>query len=190
VCLTDCVLHTRAIARSVGSFQAVKWLSRHILARWRAAVFHVHLTAFQLRIPTRWNLNMGCQRVGMPACWDASVLGCQRVGIPTCWDASVLGFQRVGGLGAKPSSEPYSALLFSSRGRRCVSACTLLPAGGTRLPSRPYSPAFQRGALGARVAPLGALFCPLGGLFFFFFQADASTRVTHAVLVVQFVLYL
>ena len=75
-------------ARSVGSFQAVKWLSRHILARKRAAVFHGPLTAFHLRIPIRWNHMIRFQCVG------------------------------IGGAGGEASSEPYSALLFNQAVRR------------------------------------------------------------------------
>jgi hypothetical protein len=63
-CLTDCVLHPRAMARSVGSFQAVKWLSRHILARWRAAVFHGPLDS----LPAA-NTNSLESKDQIPVCW-------------------------------------------------------------------------------------------------------------------------
>ena len=66
-------------ARSVGSFQAVKWLSRHILARKRAAVFHGPLDSLPSANTTRWNHMIRFQCVG------------------------------IGGLGAKPSSLCSSA---------------------------------------------------------------------------------
>ena len=68
----------------------------------------------------------------------------------------------IGGLGAKPSSEPYSALLFSQAVRRCAAGAGTAVPGAETLPSRPYFSAVQRGALGACAAPEGALFCPSG----------------------------
>ena len=51
-------------ARSVGSFQAVKWLSRHILARKRAAVFHGPLDS----LPSA-NTNSLESHDQIPVCW-------------------------------------------------------------------------------------------------------------------------
>ena len=51
-------------ARSVGSFQAVKWLS-HILARKRAAVFHGPLDSLPSANTTRWNHMIRFQCVGI-----------------------------------------------------------------------------------------------------------------------------
>ena len=98
----------------------------------------VHLTAFHLRIPIRWNHMIRFQCVG------------------------------IGGLGAKPSSEPYSALLFSQAVRRCAAGAGTAVPGAETLPSRPYSPSPPTGATravrpaGFRVPRGGALWARTG----------------------------
>ena len=125
-------------ARSVGSFRLSSGFRGISSPASGLRYSTVHLTAFHLRIPIRWNHMIRFQCVG------------------------------IGGLGAKPSSEPYSALLFSQAVRRCAAGAGTAVPGAETLPSRPYSPSPPTGATravrpaGFRVPRGGALWARTG----------------------------